>query len=99
MKIPDIKGLFSIARSVLDPKLGRHQVQPAGEKNKADKVELSSQGQTVQRLTAERTDERSRTELVAALQADYQQGELATDSTAVAETMVGDGMFDDIIAG
>ena len=99
MKIPDIKGLFSIARGVLDPKSGRNAVQPAGEGTKADKVELSSQGQTVQRLAAERTDDRNRSEMVAALKAQYENGELTTDSEAVAESMVGDGMFDDIIAG
>lgn len=99
MKIPDIKGLFSIARGVLDPKTGRSAVQPAGEGNKADKVELSSQGQTVQRLAAERTDDRNRSEMVAVLKAQYENGELTTDSEAVAEAMVGDGMFDDIIAG
>jgi len=99
MKIPDIKGLFSIARGVLDPKSGRHAVQPAGEGNKADKVELSSQGQTVQRMTADKTDGRSRSETVAALKGDYERGELKTDSEAVAQAMVGDGLFDDIIEG
>lgn len=43
MKIPDIKGLFSIARSVLDPKAGRPADQVAEAASKADKVELSSQ--------------------------------------------------------
>jgi len=99
MKIPDIKGLVSIARGMLDPKETR-QTPPQGEKaDKADKVELSSQGQTVHRLAAERTDERARAEMVAKLRADHERGELETDAQVTAEAMVGDGLFDDIIEG
>ncbi len=99
MKIPDIKGLVSIARGMLDPKETR-QTPPRGAKtDQADKVELSSQGQTVHRLAAERSDERARSELVKQLKADYERGELETDAAATAEAMVGDGLFDDIIEG
>lgn len=99
MKIPDIKGLVSIARTMLDPQKAQQAVQRAQETAKTDKVELSSQGQAVHRLAAERTDERARAEVVAKLKADYERGELAIDAAATAEAMVGDGLFDDIIEG
>jgi anti-sigma28 factor (negative regulator of flagellin synthesis) len=98
MKIPDIHGLFSIARGALDPRKG----QPVERKDAAaaaDKVELSSQGQAVQRLASERTDTKARAAFVAELQAEMQRGELKTDSRKTAEAMVADGMFDDLISG
>ena len=98
MKIPDVKGLFSIARGALDPRKGpgveRKELLPG-----ADKVELSSQGQAVQKLTAERTDAKARAAFVAELQAALSRGELKTDSRKTAEGMVADGMFDDLITG
>jgi flagellar biosynthesis anti-sigma factor FlgM len=99
MKIPSIKGLFSIARGMLDPREAQKRAQQAGETSKADRVELSSQSQQVQRLTAERTAERGRGEEVARLKAAYERGELQADSAAIAEEMVADGLFDDIIEG
>ena len=99
MKIPDIKGLVSIARTMLDPQKAQQAMERAQETAKTDKVELSSQGQAVHKLAAERTDERVRAEVVAKLQADYARGELETDAAATAEAMVGDGLFDDIIEG
>ena len=99
MKIPDIKGLVSIARSTLDLKATQQTGQVPDQAGKADKVELSSQGQTIHKLAAERTDERARAEVVAKLKSDYEEGKLATDAEATAEAMVGDGLFDDIIEG
>lgn len=98
MKIPDIKGMFSIARSALDPKKGQPVARtdaPAG----ADKVELSSQGQAVQKLAAERTDAKVRAAFVAELQAQFKKGELKTDSQKTAAAMLDSGMFDDLITG
>jgi flagellar biosynthesis anti-sigma factor FlgM len=98
MKVPDIKGMFSIARGVLDPKKGQPAARtdaPAG----ADKVELSSQGQAVQKLAAERTDSKVRAAFVAELRAQFVQGELKSDSQKTAAAMVDAGMFDDLITG
>ena len=99
MKIPDIKGLFSIARSVLDPKAGRPADQQAADAGKADKVELSSQSQTVQKLAAERPDARRRAAEVEQLKEAHARGELDVDAQRIAEEMVADGLFDDIIEG
>ena len=96
MRIPDIKGLFSIARGALDPRKGQHAAAQPGQTPGADKVELSSQGQVVRKLAAERTDDRARASLVAGLKAEYEKGELGTDSQATAEAMVAEGMFDDL---
>jgi anti-sigma28 factor (negative regulator of flagellin synthesis) len=98
MKIPDVKGLFSIARGALDARKAQPSARtdaPAG----ADKVELSSQGQAVQKLTAERADAKERTAFVAGLQAQFAQGELKPDSQKTAAAMVDSGMFDDLITG
>jgi anti-sigma28 factor (negative regulator of flagellin synthesis) len=98
MRVPDIKGMFSIARGVLDPKKGQPAARtdaPAG----ADKVELSSQGQAVQKLAAERADTKARAAFVAELQAQFKTGELKADSEKTAAAMVGSGLFDDLITG
>lgn len=98
MKIPDIHGLFSIARGALDPRKG----QPIERKDTAaaaDKVELSTQGQAVQKLASERTDAKARAAFVAELQAELKRGELQTDSQKTAEAMVAEGLFDDLITG
>ena len=99
MKIPDIKGLFSIARGVLDPKAGRPADQVADSASKADKVELSSQSQTVQKLAAERPDERQRAAEVSRLREAHARGEHEVDAQRIAEEMVADGLFDDVIEG
>lgn len=99
MKIPDIKGLFSIARGVFDPKRGQAQAPAPGDARGADRVELSTQGQTVQKLAAERTDSRVRADMVTQLKLDYESGKLKVDNQAVAQEMAADGMFDDIIEG
>lgn len=96
MRIPDIKGLVSIARGVLDTRKGQPIAQQPGLSAGTDKVELSSQGQVVSRLAAEKTDDRARASFIAELKAAYAKGELATDSQATAEAMVADGMFDDL---
>lgn len=96
MKIPDIKGLVSIARGVIDTRKGQPIAQQRGLSAGTDKVELSSQGQVVHRLAAERTDDRARASFVAELKAQYEKGELRTDSQATAKAMVADGMFDDL---
>lgn len=96
MKVPDIKGLVSIARGVLDPR----KAQPAARSEAqagADKVELSSQGQVVQKLAAERTDSKERSAFVAELKAQFDRGELKTDSHKTAEAMVTEGLFDDLV--
>lgn len=99
MKIPDIKGLFSIARGVFDPKRDQARAPAPGDVRGADRVELSTQGQAVQKLAAERTDTRTRTDMVAQLKLDYESGKLKVDSQEIAREMVADGMFDDIIEG
>jgi anti-sigma28 factor (negative regulator of flagellin synthesis) len=98
MKIPDIKGLFSIARGALDPRR-QQALQQKQAAEKADKVELSSQGQVVQRLAAERTDNRARAAVVAGLRTQFERGELVADSRKTAEAMVDDGLFDDLMQG
>jgi flagellar biosynthesis anti-sigma factor FlgM len=98
MKVPDIKGLVSIARGVLDPRKAQPAVRTDAQAG-ADKVELSSQGQAVQKLAAERTDSKVRSAFVAELKAQFDRGELKTDSRKTAEAMVTDGLFDDLITG
>lgn len=98
MKVPDIKGMFSIARGALDPKKGQPAARadaPAG----ADKVELSSQGQAVQKLAAERSDTKVRAAFVAELRAQFLKDELKSDSQKTAAAMMDSGMFDDLITG
>ncbi len=98
MKVPDIQGLYSIARTMLDPKKAQQAAERASQTGKtADQVELSSQSQTVHKLAADRTDERSRAAFVAELKAQYDRGELKADSQATATAMVAHGLFDDII--
>jgi len=99
MKIPDIKGLFSIARGMFDQRQARQAEELKQGQAKADTVELSSQGQTVQRMASERSDQGQRTQLVSDLKAQYEEGKLATDTAATAEAMVDYGLFDDIIQG
>lgn len=99
MKIPDIKGLFSIARGVLDARKGQPAARQGEAAGAADKVELSTESQAVQRLAAERTTEKPRAADVAALKAQHGRGELAADVRGTAEAMVADGMFDDLIEG
>ena len=97
MKVPNIKGLVSIARGMMDPQrvrdteVKRSACQP-------DKVELSSQSQEVRKIALERTSAASRSELVSQLKSDYELGELSIDHQSIAEGMVADGLFDDIIA-
>ena len=99
MKVPDIQGLYSIARSMLDPKKAQQAAERASKAQGADQVELSSQGQTVQQLAAGRTDARERAAQVAELKAEFDRGELKADSQATAEAMVAHGLFDDILDG
>jgi anti-sigma28 factor (negative regulator of flagellin synthesis) len=97
MKVPDIKGLYSIARTMLDPKKAQVAAEHANQTRQADQVELSSQGQVVHKLAAERTDARSRAAQVAELKAQFDRGELRADTQATAEAMVAHGLFDDLI--
>jgi anti-sigma28 factor (negative regulator of flagellin synthesis) len=97
MKVPDIQGLYSIARTMLDPKKAQLAVERAGKAQQADQVELSSQSQTIHKLAAERTDSRSRAAQVAELKALHERGELKADTQATAEAMVASGLFDDLI--
>ena len=97
MKIPDIQGLYSIARTMLDPKKAQLVAERAGKTQQSDQVELSNQGQVVHKLAAERTDARSRTAQVAELKAMHERGELKADTKATAEAMVAHGLFDDLI--
>lgn len=97
MKVPDIKGLYSIARTALDTKKTQPATGDTNQVKQADQVELSSQGQTVHQLAAQRTDARARAAEVAELKAQYEAGELAADTQATAEAMVANGLFDDLI--
>lgn len=98
MKVPNINGIVSIARGQVETR-GPQQAGKALPASAGDKVELSSQGQTVQRLAAERSVALEREALVAQLKADYAAGTLSADSQATAEAMVAEGLFDDIISG
>lgn len=98
MKVPNINGIVSIARGQLEPR-GAQQIDKTGQPASSDKVELSTEGQAVQRLAAERSDSGQRAELVAQLKADYEAGRLSSDTQATAEAMVAEGLFDDIIRG
>ena len=97
MKIPDINGIVSIGRTPLDPKA--QQVRDkAVAPDAADRVELSTQSQDVQRLAAQRTSsEQARADEVAALKAAYDAGQLKADTQQTAQAMVAEGLFDDII--
>jgi len=97
MKILDIRGLVSIARGALDPHRRQAEAQRKLSQAGADRVELSSQGQVVSRLAAERTDERARAALVAELKAQHERGELKSDSRVTAEAMARSGLFDDLM--
>lgn len=97
MKVPNIRGLVSIARGMLDPQRQRETEVKRAEAQ-PDKVELSSQSHEVRKIALERTSEASRSELVAQLKGDYERGELSVDHQGIAEGMVADGLFDDIIA-
>jgi len=99
MKIPDVKGLVSIARGVLDPKKGQPAEKAAGAGAQADRVELSSESQAVARITAERMDQKARSAQVAELKAALERGELKPDHKAVAEALVEEGLFDDLLTG
>jgi flagellar biosynthesis anti-sigma factor FlgM len=98
MKVPNINGVVSIARTAMDPKTQTAK-DKAGSGVSTDQVELSSQSQTVQRLAAERSSEQARTDEVAALKAAYEAGELKADPQQTAQAMVAEGLFDDIIGG
>jgi hypothetical protein len=98
MKVPDIKGLVSIARTALEPKKG--QPEAAGKPDAvADRLELSGESQTMQKLTAQQPDAQARAADVLRLREAYLRGELDTDSQATAAAMTEEGLFDDLIHG
>jgi len=99
MKIPDISGIVSIGRGALDPKKGQALEGKGGAAQTPDKVELSGESHILQKIAAERPDEKARAELVAELKAAFARGELDGDSLATAESMVEEGLFDDLIYG
>lgn len=98
MKIPNINGIVSIARGQLEQR-NPQQAERSSTAQSADKVELSSASQTVQRLASELNTPVQRQALVEQLKADYAAGRLSIDSQATAEAMVAEGLFDDIITG
>ena len=99
MKIPDITGIVSIGRGALDPKKGQPLEGKPSVGQTPDKVELSGEGHILQKIAAERPDDKARSEMVAELKAAFARGELSQDSLATAQSMVEEGMFDDLIYG
>jgi anti-sigma28 factor (negative regulator of flagellin synthesis) len=97
MKIPDIKGMISLARDLHESPQRVASQRPAATRPASDRVELSSQGQQVQQLTAQRTDQLQRSRLVEELKLKFQNGELDTDPQLTANAMLAEGLFDDLI--
>lgn len=97
MKIPDIKGMISLARDLHESPQRVSSQRPAAVRPASDRVELSSQGQQVQQLTAQRTDQLQRSRLVEELKLKFQNGELDTDPQLTADAMLAEGLFDDLI--
>lgn len=96
MKVPNVKGLISIAKTALDQKqthVGKVAGVPAG----TDKVELSSQVLDLSKVAdAGKIDSVQRAQLVTELKAMYERGELKAKPEAIAEVMVEGGLFDDL---
>ncbi len=97
MKVPNVNGLISIAKSALDQKqtrVGKTAGVPAG----SDKVELSSQILDISKVAdAGKIDSVQRAQLVTELKAMYERGELKAEPEAIAEVMVEGGLFDDLL--
>lgn len=97
MKIPDIKGMISLAKDLHEGPQRTAAPRIAAAQRPGDRIELSSHGQQVQKLAAQRTDHSQRSRMVEALKQRFDNNELDTDPQATAEAMVAEGMFDDLI--
>ncbi|MCB1220532.1 MAG: flagellar biosynthesis anti-sigma factor FlgM [Planctomycetales bacterium] len=97
MRIPDIKGMISLAKDLHESPTRVPAQRSAAPQRPGDSIELSSQGQQVQKLTAQRSDQSQRASMVAALKSQFERGEMKLDQQATAEAMVSEGIFDDLI--
>ena len=97
MKIPDIKGMISLARDLHESPQRVPTPQRAQAARISDRVELSSRGQQVQQMAAQRSDQLQRSRLVDELKLKFLQGELDTDPQQTADAMLAEGIFDDLI--
>lgn len=104
MRIPDIKGLISIANARLEttkrPQPGLAEQRGGA----ADKVELSNQAQLAGKLLEAARDaaRQAQADRQAALEQAKQElssGGLKVDSQAIARRMLDQGTFDDLIGG
>lgn len=104
MRIPDIKGLISIANARLETtkRAQPGAVEPKG--GAADKVELSNQAQLAGKVLeaarhSARQAEGNRQAALEQAKQELSSGGLQVDSQAIARRMLDQGMFDDLIGG
>ncbi|MCB1218227.1 MAG: flagellar biosynthesis anti-sigma factor FlgM [bacterium] len=98
MRIPDIKGMISLAKDLHESPQRVTAQRRAETPRSSDRIELSSHAQQVQKLTAERSDMSQRARMVAGLKQQFENGELELDGQATAQAMLAEGLFDDLIS-
>lgn len=96
MKIPDINAILSLAR--LHLKEGKGAVELERKARKAgDTVEISDRGQVAFDHALRESFAKERSARITELKALYEQGEITVDERALAERMIAEGVFDDLI--
>jgi anti-sigma28 factor (negative regulator of flagellin synthesis) len=104
MRIPDVKGLISLANTRLET---TKRPQPAAVERRdgtADKVELSSQSQLTGKLVEQGRDsakahEQARIAAMEQLKQELSSGGIKVDSESIAHRMLEEGIFNDLIGG
>jgi len=96
MKIPDINTILSLARLQLKEGKGPAQALPR-EKKAGDTVEISDRGQVAFDHALRESVARERSARISELKALYARGEITVDEKALAEKMIAEGVFDDIL--
>jgi flagellar biosynthesis anti-sigma factor FlgM len=98
MKIDDVRGMISIGQTSLDPKKAKVEGPAKTEAPvESDKVELSSQGQTLQGLSAERQDPAVRAAMVEELKRQVEAGTLSINPDKIAENMADSPALADLV--
>ncbi|MCC7477215.1 flagellar biosynthesis anti-sigma factor FlgM [bacterium] len=99
MKIDDVRGLVSIGQTGLDPK--KAKVDAPGKTEapaESDKVELSSQAQTLHGITVERPDPAARAAMVEELKRQVEAGTLSINPDKIAESLADSPALSDLQA-
>ena len=104
MRIPDVKGLISLANTRLETTRRPQPVAADRRAGTADKVELSSQSQLTGKLVEQgresaKAHEQARLAAMEQLKQELSSGGIKVDSQAIARRMLQEGIFDDLIGG